>query len=197
MWIKIRRISRDCSTDIQKAKGRNAFTLLEIMLAIGIVGLILTVVTVSFRGKWQAEQGRRGAQKVMLAWQKARSYAWREGREWVVLWDEKEFQLRAMPLEMMEELDFEGEKKGDVQSEETAGSSTLAFHVMFESNINLLPEENEEKVAVAHFLPNKRVRPASVLVKGPKGDLWRIKTDWDGLPIMEQIKGPVELKIKK
>ena len=196
MWIKIRRTIKNGFADIRKARGRSAFTLLEVMLAIGILVLILTATTMSLSGRWQAEQGRRGAQKVMLAWQKARSYAWREGREWIVKWDEKESQLRAMPLEMAEELDFKAEKKGEIQSEETTGSSTLAFHVTFDHHINLLPEENEEKVAVVHFLANKRVRPASVLVEGPKGDLWRIRTDWDGEPILEQISGAKETKTK-
>ncbi len=161
-----------------------AFTLFEIMVALSILSLIFTAVVVSLRSKWQVEQGRRGAQKVALVWLKARSYAWREGREWVVTWDARRSQLDAAPLETTENDRSVGGSVDHLTKELSSG-----FSVGLDPKIRLLPEFKDEELPAVHFLPNGRVLYTSLLVKGPKGDTWRVKINWDGTPTMEWMSG--------
>jgi prepilin-type N-terminal cleavage/methylation domain-containing protein len=160
-----------------------AFTLLELMLAVGIVGLMLAVTTVSFRGKWQAEQGRRGAQRVAVAWLKARSMAWREGREWVVAWESGGSRLHAMPVIQETE-----DSAASEEAAEDGAEDPRAFTVDLDKSIRLLSDDREGEPSVVHFLANGRAGQASVRVMDSQGAVWRVKTDWAGVPIMETVK---------
>jgi prepilin-type N-terminal cleavage/methylation domain-containing protein len=160
-----------------------AFTLLELMLAVGIMGLMLAVTTVSFRSKWHAEQGRRGAQRVAVAWLKARSMAWREGREWQVAWESGGSRLHAMPV---------ARETTDVVASEDAledgAEDPRAFTVDLGKSIRLLSDDREGDPSTVHFLSNGRTREASVRVVDSQGTIWRVRTDWAGIPVMEAVK---------
>lgn len=152
------------------------------MLAVSVLGLIFTATTVSLRGKWRAEQARRGAQCVAVTWRKARSLAWREGREWVVTWDPGHAQLQAMPLAMAEQW----EETTDDDAE--AADEAPAFTVDLGRDLRLVCDPSGEELASVHFLPNGRVPHASVRVADPHGTVWRVRTDWTGAPVMEAAK---------
>jgi len=149
------------------------FTLLEILLVVGILGLIFTSMVFSLRGAWKAEHGRREAQKVTLAWMKARSYAWREGREWTMTYDSTEALLHVAPSDIST-VDSDGDAE-----------TSLAFTLDLDPRVRLLSEQQEDELEPVRFLPNGRVQHASLLVVGAGGDAWRVKTDWSGRPLME------------
>jgi len=127
----------------------------------------------SLRGTWKAEHGRREAQKVTLAWMKARSYAWREGREWTMTYDSTEALLHVAPSDIST-VDSDGDAE-----------TSLAFTLDLDPRVRLLSEQQEDELEPVRFLPNGRVQHASLLVVGAGGDAWRVKTDWSGRPLME------------
>jgi type II secretory pathway pseudopilin PulG len=174
---------KSCRTDRRSLKiasrvvAAEAFTLIEVMLAVGIMALVLTTATVSLRSKWRAEQTRRAAQQVSLMWLKTQSQAWREGREWVMSWDSKSFQLTSTPFTSAEEVEAE-------TTSSDSGQPAASFHATLDRSIEIFSEGADEESISVHFLPNGRVRHTSLLVKGPK-DSWRVRGNWAGHPILE------------
>jgi Tfp pilus assembly protein FimT len=156
-----------------------AFTLLEIMMVVGIIILITSTVTFSVRERWAAEQARRSAQKIVLACMRAKSTAWREGREWELSIDPKASRLVATPVEVLE-----SQNSKEVISEE----SEDAISTDLDPKVTIFPE-SEGELEPMRFLPNGRVRSESLIVKGPKGDSCRVSMDWVGNPILEQLTG--------
>ncbi len=138
----------------------SAFSLLEVMLALTIMGMIFTAATVSLRGRWRTEQARRAAGRVALACAEARSHAWREGREWLVLWNARESSLLSCP------------------ASDTSPAS---------ARITALDRSLRLDAPDLHFLPNGRAEPMSWIVQGPHGDAWRIRIQWDGSPVLEAV----------
>ncbi len=165
----------------QALRNCHAYTLIEMMFALVILGFIFTATVVSLRGKWQTEYARRGAQQIKMAWLKARSQAWRDGREWVVEWDAKASQFHAKAMEKPEI------NHGAAAEVHDAIVGLATFDVKIDSLLRISSEVEENETGAVHFFPNKRVRHASLLVTGPKGDVWRVKMDWAGLPVMEQV----------
>ncbi len=166
----------------ERAPRRGAFTLFEMMMAIAVLALVFTAVTVSFRSKWQAEGARRGAQRLALAWLKARSFAWREGREWVIVWNGERAEVHAQAVEDASgaEADGGGQEPGRVDH---------SFTVALGPAIRLVPERDQDALPPMRFLPNGRVCHLSLLVVGANGDAWRVRTDWDGKPVLEKVAG--------
>ncbi len=160
-------------------KRQEAFTLFEMMLAISVLALIFTAVTVSFHGKWRAEETRRGAQRFALAWLKTRSLAWREGREWTMVWDGEHSEIHAAPVESPS---ISGTQDG-VSTDE---GSPRSFSVQLGSGIGLVSEKDQQALPTIRFFSNGRVRHVSLLVVGKKGDAWRVRSEWDGRPILEK-----------
>jgi prepilin-type N-terminal cleavage/methylation domain-containing protein len=169
---------------------REGFTLLEIMMAISVLALIFTAVTVSLQGKWEHEQGKRCAQRMMISWIKARSYDFREGREWAVTWNAQTGALHAGPYVSTEEGNHAEPSEEPTQST----GPDLSFSMNLDKQVTVIPEEDQETLPVVHFLPNGRARFASVLVKSTKGELWRVRMNWAGEPMIEPV--PVEERKK-
>ena len=167
-------------------KGRQGFSLLEVMIAIALMMLIVMAVSVPMRERWEKEQTRRSAQRIMLMWMKTQSRAFREGREWVVAWNPETSELLAMPASEFDQNSDETEKSLPVQAQET----DLNFNMSIDRQVRLMGEEKEEEIPVMRFLGNGRARFASILVAGPKKDIWRVKMDWSGRPSMEFVSGP-------
>ena len=155
-----------------------AFTLFEMMAAIAVLALVFTAVTVSLRGKWRAEEARRGAQRLALAWVKARSYAWREGREWVVVWDKERGVVRGSPATIREEAGSNEESAKDSASEQ-------GFSFDLGKGVQVLEEQAEGENPPVRFFANGRVTPASVVVAAPGKPRWHVWMDWDGKPFLE------------
>lgn len=166
-------------------KKYHAFTLIEIMLAVAILALVFTAVTVSVRSKWRTEQARRCAQKIAVAWMRVRSHALKEGKEWLMIWDAKQSQLRAGPREMMEE--------GQIPED----SDSKIFNVELDPKIILLPDASDHELPEFRFLSNGRVSHMSILVQGPDHDVWRVKTDWSGTPVTEMVSAAASGKNDK
>ncbi len=161
------------------APRRAAFTLFEMMLAISVLALIFTAVVVSFHGKWRAEETRRGAQKLVLAWLKTRSLAWREGREWTMVWDGEHSKIHAAPVDS-------AAVSGTQDGVSTDEGSLRSFSVNLGSGIGLVSEKDQQALPTIRFFSNGRVRHVSLLVVGNKGDAWRVRSEWDGRPILEK-----------
>ncbi len=160
-----------------------AFTLVEVMLAVVILGLLVTAVSVSLRSKWQAEQSRRVAQQMVVTWMKTHSKAWRDGVEWVVTVDETNSVIAANPV-----ASTEIQKDSDRE-----GNSSSPIFLQFDKKVIVAPEGREELKPV-HFYPDGRASQSSVLVIGPDGNAWRVKTDWTGQPSMEKAVTPPKYK---
>ncbi len=149
------------------------------MLAIILLGLLFTAVTISLRSKWQAEQSRRVAQEIVVTWMKAHSKAWRDGVEWVVTVDETNSVVSACPVP--------SESADSSSSQENASLISLKL----DRNIRVVPEDRDEMKPV-HFFPDGRATQMSVLVVGPDGNVWKVKTDWTGQPSMEHAVAPAK-----
>jgi len=179
-------LQRTTCSDFPEVVRNAAFTLLEITLAVAILGLLFTAVIVSFRSSWNADQTKRGARQVELAWNRARSYAWRDGREWTVTWEDKSTELRAMPSEVFTAAAAAAESPDpEGAAPASAASSSLQFSTQLDEELSLMAESEDPGANVVQFLPNGRVRHASVLVVGPGGDAWRIRTSWSGSTVTE------------
>jgi prepilin-type N-terminal cleavage/methylation domain-containing protein len=163
-------------------RGQRGFTLLEIMLAIGILMLLVGVVTLSLREKWERDQTKRSAQRILLVFMKAQSRAIREGREWLVVWDKNAAQFKAMPA-----VNFQQDQEG-VQPAESVPD--LSFDFGIDKTVKVTTEKEEEGAPTSHFYGNGRGRSPSLLVTGVKKDVWRIRLDYLGRPVLEFVSAP-------
>lgn len=168
------RFGRHGGEAILAQRADRGFTLFEMMMAIAVLALVFTAVTVSLRGKWRVEEARRGAQRLALAWVKARSHAWREGREWIVEWDASRGMVRGMPLPISQEGEGVDERLSPGFSFEVGRGLQV-----FSEGVA------EEEVPPVHFFANQRVTTASVVVTAPGRPRWRVRMDWDGRPVLE------------
>jgi type II secretion system protein H len=160
-------------------QGREGFTLIEIMLATMIMMLLVGAVSLSLRQKWEKEETRRAAQRILMVWMKAQSRATREGREWVVIWDKEARQFNAMPAVQLSQ-----------ESGDTSSVSDLNFGFAVDKQIRVATEQDEEGAETAHFYGNGRAYSSSLLITGPRKDVWRIRLDYLGRPFLEFVSAP-------
>ncbi|MFZ4695277.1 MAG: pilus assembly FimT family protein [Verrucomicrobiia bacterium] len=154
-----------------------AFTLFEMMMAIAVLALVFTAVTVSLRGKWRAEEARRGAQRLALAWSKARSHAQREGRDWEVAWEAEKAKIHGFPAVQP------GGEGGGVSSGEEKGRD---FEFEVGRSLRLASGKTGVELAPARFFANGRAAPCVVVVSAPGTPSWQVRMEWDARPVIER-----------
>ncbi|MDD2708246.1 MAG: type II secretion system protein [Verrucomicrobiae bacterium] len=167
---------------------KRGFTLLEIMLAVGILGLMMSVSLISFRAKWQAEQSQRVARQMSILWLKTRSAAWRDGEDWLLRWDGNRRVWESRPVRQWDELEASAEEGAGDKAEPAAVARRFELEVDRRVVFNMEAEPSEGEWMNVRFYANGRADPAAFLFRGQDGQWWRFWTGWDGMPSMEPVR---------
>lgn len=143
---------------------RSGFSLLELMLAVSILLLIVTASAVSLRSRWKGDRVERAAQRAEIAVLKARSRAWREGREWRLAWNPGDSRLRVEP----------------------AASPDQGWSLAVDRDLRVSDLDGGMRVAPMHFFADGRAEASAWHLSGEDGEVWTLRLDWDGTPTVER-----------
>jgi hypothetical protein len=91
-------------------------------------------------------------------------------------------QFRAMPA-----INYQQDQEG-IQPADSVPD--MSFDFAIDKNVKVSTEKEEEGSPTSHFYGNGRGRSPSLLVTGTKKDVWRIRLDYLGRPVLEFVSAP-------
>lgn len=147
-----------------RSKSRGGFTLIEIMIVIGIMAVVMAISVPSMFRRVEKDSIRKSTQDVLDVFQHARTQAIVNGRPVQLVIRPREMVFTVMPLKKMElseeeylaqELETSLRQEEPGPSEQTRGTMKLSdrMRILF-IGVNFVPDLQEAEMVGVSFYPN-------------------------------------------